>query len=159
MLHIIDYNRALEQFRKTLDIDPSFAFAHAELGMLYEQTGMFEEAISEFQKAVSLSGGATYALARLGHAYSVAGKREEARSMLDQLKDQSKQKYVSPYDISAIHAGLDEKEQAFAWLEMAYEERSHWLTHIKIDPRLDPLRSDPRFQNLLHRIGVPPFFG
>jgi len=150
-----DYDRALSQFHKTLDIDPSFAYAHAELGLAYEQKGLFEEAVDEFQRGVSLSGGGTYALARLAHAYALAGKTDETQSMLTQLRDLAKQKYVSPYDFAAIYAALGEKEQAFTWLETAYEQRSHWLTHVKVDPRLDPLRSDPRFQDLLDRIGFP----
>jgi len=151
-----NYNPSQEQLRKTLDMDPSFAFAHVCLGQAYEQKGMFEEAISEFQKGITFSGGSTYALAGLGHAYAMAGKRDEAQSVLNQLKDLSKQKYVSAYDIAAIYTGLGEKEQAFAWLEMAYEERSHLLTYLKVEPTLDPLRSDPHFADLLRRVGIPP---
>jgi len=117
-----DHDRSLEQFRKTLDIDPSFAYAHAELGLLYEQTGMFDEAISEFQKGISLSGGGTYALARLGHAYALAGKTDDAKGILIQLRALANQKYVSPYDFAPIYTALGEKEQAFAWLETAYDQ-------------------------------------
>jgi hypothetical protein len=116
---------------------------------------MCEEAIAALQKAVSLSGGSTYALARLARAYVLAGREDEARRMLEALQDHAKQKYVSPYDVAAIYVALAEKEQAFAWLETAFKERSHWLTHLKVEPRLDPLRSDPRFHELVLRIGFP----
>ena len=149
------YDQSLEQFRKTLDMDPNFAVAHLWLGQVYEQKGMYEEAISEFQKGMSLSGGSIY-LARLGHAYAMGGRRGEAQIVLNRLKDQSKQEYVSPYDIGVIYAGLGENKQTFAWLERAYEERSLWLSYLKADPIWDPLRSDPRFQDLLRRVGLPP---
>jgi serine/threonine protein kinase/Flp pilus assembly protein TadD len=151
------YDQSLEQFRKTLDLDPNFALAHLWLGQVYEQRRMYETAISEFQKGISLSGGgSTYALARLGHAYAVAGRRVEAQMVLNQLNDLSKQKYVSPYDIAVIYAGMGEKNQAFAWLERAYDERSVWMTHLKVDPSLDPLRSDLRFTELLKKIRLQP---
>ncbi len=150
------YDQSLEQFRKALDMDPNFAVAHLWLGQVYEQRRMYETAISEFQKGISLSGGGTYALARLGHAYAVAGRRGEAQMVLNQLNDLSKQKYVSPYDIGMIYAGLGENDRAFAWLEKAYEERSVALYFLKVEPSLDPLRSDPRFHDLLRRIGLPP---
>jgi len=150
------YDQSLEQFRKTLDIDPNYAIAHLWLGQVYEQRRMYEAAISEFQKGISASGGSSYALARLGHAYAVAGRRGEAQMLLNQLNDLSKQKYVSPYDVGMIYAGLGENDRAFAWLERAYEERSVWLDFLKVEPSLDPLRSDPRFQDLLHRMNLPP---
>ncbi len=148
------YGESLKQLQKTLDMDPTFGFAHIWLGQVYEQQNIFDKAISEFQKGVTLSGVSTYALARLGHAYGVAGKRREAQKVLNELNDLSKQKYVSSYDIALIYVGLGEKEQAFAWLEKAYHERS--MEFLKVDPQLDPLRSDPRFVELLRRTGLPP---
>ncbi len=112
------------------------------------------QARSEFQKGISLDGSTS--LARLGHGYAVAGKRREAQKVLNELNDLSKQKYVSSYDIAVIYVGLGEKEQAFAWLEKAYDERSTWLEFLKVEPQLDPLRSDPRFVELVRRVGLPP---
>ena len=94
-----------------------------------------------------------FAVAALGHTYAVAGKRSEARKILEELKEGSKRENVSPYYIAGMHAGLGEKEQAFEWLEKAYEEREIGL--VKVDPRLDPLRSDPRFQDFLRRMNFP----
>ena len=150
-----DYDHSLEQYRAALDMDPNFSSAHVWLAQVYEQKGLFEEAVSELQAGVRLAGDSTYALANLGHGYAAAGKSEEARSVLRQLHALSKQKYVSPYDMATIHAGLQENDQAFAWLERAFKHRSTWLTYLKLEPQLDPLRSDPRFQNLLRRVGLP----
>lgn len=150
------YDQSLEQFRKTLDMDPNFALAHLWLGQVYEQRRTYETAIVEFQKGIRVFGGSSYALARLGHAYAVAGRRREAQMVLNQLDDLAKQKYVSPYDTAVIYAGLGEKDRAFAWLERAYEDRSNSLDFLKVEPSLDPLRSDPRFQDLLRRMNLQP---
>ena len=95
-------------------------------------------------------------VAALGHAYALAGKRDEALKVLDELKELSKEKRVSPGDMALLYTGLGQREQALEWLEKAYEERCGDLAYLKVDPRFDSLRSDPRFQNLLRRIGLPP---
>jgi tetratricopeptide (TPR) repeat protein len=147
---------AIEQLRKTLEIDPNFARAHGDLGMAYLRKGNFPEAVAEFQRAATLSSNIIDYQSGLGHAYARAGKHTEARKLLYELKEHSKQRYVSWYDFAAIYAGLGEKDQAFALLEKAYEQRDPKVTWAKVDPSLDPLRSDPRFQDLLRRIGLPP---
>ena len=95
-------------------------------------------------------------LEAIGHVAGVAGQREEARQALNQLFSLSKQKYVTPYGVALVYAGLGEKEQAFEWLNKAYDERSHWLVWLKLDPRWDNLRPDPRFAKLVRRIGLTP---
>ena len=112
-----DYDRALEQYRAALDMDPNFGSAHLWLANVYEQKGQFEDALAELQTGMRLSSDSTYALAKWGHACGVAGKADEARAALHQLHERSKQKYVSPYDISMVHLGLNELDEAFAWLE------------------------------------------
>jgi len=116
------------------------------------------EAIAGFKKAISLKGGSERSLpiAGLGHVYAVSGNKSEARTVLDQLKQLSGQEYVQPTHIAQIYAGLDERDQAFAWLEKGYEERSFQMQFIKIEPRWDSLRADPRFQDLMRRMGFPP---
>jgi len=147
---------AIEQLRKTLEIDPNFAHAHHFLGYAYLRKGAFTEAIAEFHRAISLSPNLTQYKAGLGHAYARAGKSAEARKLLSELKEESKRRYVSWSDFAAIYAGLGEKDQAFACLEKAYEQRDTKLvTRGNLNPLLDPLRSDPRFQDLLRRIGLP----
>ncbi|MFY9531170.1 MAG: protein kinase [Candidatus Acidiferrales bacterium] len=149
-------DQAIAQFRRTLELDPNFWVVHWTLGRAYEQKAMFAEAIAEIQKAIDLSEGSPLSLAALGHANAVSGQRAEALKVLDELTELSKRRYISPYGIAAIHAGLGEKDEAFMWLEKAYEERSGWLIWLRAEPISDPLRSDPRFQDLLHRIGLPP---
>jgi tetratricopeptide (TPR) repeat protein len=150
------YDRAIEQCRKTIDMDPSFLPAHLHLGLGYEQKKMYKEAIAEFQTAISLSDGSPIYVAAVGHAYATEGRKSEALKVLDQLKELSKRRYVSAYWIAQIYAALGEKEQAFEWLRKAYEERSVWMVYLKVDPGLDPLRSDPRFQELVRRMNFPP---
>jgi adenylate cyclase len=146
---------AIEQLRKTLEIDPSFAHAHSYLGKAYLRKQMFAEALVELQEAATLSGRIADYLGGLGHAYARAGRASEARKVLDELKERSKGKYVSWRDIAVIYAGLEEKDQAFACLEKAYNLRDSGIVFMKVDPLFDPLRSDPRFQGLLRRIGLP----
>ncbi len=146
------YDQAIEQHRKTLEMDLNFPPTHLRLGAAYEQKGMYQEAIAEYQRAIELSGDNTKTSVVLGYAYAVSGRRAEAQKELDQLKEQSN----SPYDIAMIYTALGDKEQAFEWLEKAYEDRSGGLVFLKVDPGLDSLRSDPRFADLLRRVGLTP---
>jgi TolB-like protein len=146
------YDLAIEQQRKLLEIEPNFEQAHWGLGLAYEGKAMIEEAISEFEKAIELSGRNPVYLATLGHAYAIGGKKAEAMKVHAELEQQSR--YVSPYWMAALHVGLDDKEQAFASLEKAYEERSGGLIGLSVDPRMDTLHSDSRYSNLIRRIGL-----
>ena len=154
--HARQYDQAIKHHRETLEIDADFVPSHLFLGQAFEQMGRFDEAIAEFQKAIHLSGGSTQIVAALGHTYAVSGNRDGAMRILEELEQLSKQRYVRPLDIAFVYAGLNQKDQAIEWLEKAYEERSCNLVYIRIDPRLDPLRSDPRFQDLLRRMNFPP---
>ena len=148
------YDEAIAHCKRLLDVDPNFFPARRYMGLAYEQKGMYAEAIDQFQQGVKLSG-SPLMMSLLGHAYAASGKRSEAQRILAEL-DQQKQRYVSPYTIATIYAGLGEKDQAFKWIEKAYEERDIWLMNLKVDPVLKNLRSDPRFGNLLQRIGLIP---
>ena len=148
------YPQAIEQIQKTLAMDAMFVPAHAFLGRAYEQRGMYREAIAELRKALELSEGDTNQLAALGHAYALSHDRAESNKILDQLKERSQQTYVPPVSIALIHAGLGDKNQAFDWLQRAYEDRSSGLLYLKVDPAFDILRSDPRFTDLLRRVGL-----
>src|SRR5260370_22895801 len=151
------YDDAIAQYRKTLDMDPNFAQAHLGFGQVYEQRKMYSEAIAEFQKAIALYGGSATATAALGHAYAIAGNKSEAQRVLNELKELSKQKYVSSYDIAVIYAGRGDKDQVFAWLEKAYVARDGWLAFcVKVDPRFDDVRPYPRFADLLRRVAHTP---
>jgi serine/threonine protein kinase/Flp pilus assembly protein TadD len=152
-----DYDQAIEQFQKTLELDQNFPPAHYLLPAAYEQKGMYSEAIAEFKKAIPLTGGSEWSFTRgaLGHIYAVVGKKSEARAVLDELKQMSQQEYVPADSIALVYAGLGEKDQAFAWLEKAYGERSFGMAYLKVEPRWDSLRSDPRFADLVRRVGLP----
>jgi DNA-binding winged helix-turn-helix (wHTH) protein/TolB-like protein/Flp pilus assembly protein TadD len=146
------YDQAEIECRKALDLNANFHVAHKYLALAKMETGAYTEAISGFQKAYDLSGGTPYLLAELGHAYAMAGKRQEAERVLKELQSMAKRRYVPPYPIALIYMGLGKRDEAFAWLEKAYEERHPWLVQIKVDPRLDPLRTDPRFAELERRV-------
>ncbi|MBI3948864.1 MAG: tetratricopeptide repeat protein [Acidobacteria bacterium] len=147
------YDQAIEQLRNTLDMDPSFVWARIYLGLSYEQKGQWPEAIAEFRKARLLDETPVISAA-LGHAYAMAGRGREVEEVLAELKRLSQQRYVSPYSVAIIYTSLGGKDQAFEWLQKAYEGRSVGLYRLKVEPRLDSLRSDPRFQDLLRRIGL-----
>jgi hypothetical protein len=115
---------------------------------------MFDQAIAELKTGMHLSEDSPYALDKLGHGYGVAQMRQEAQRVLNQLQTLSEQKYVSPFDVAMVHVGLEEKDEAFRWLDTAYERRSLWLGYLGVEPQLDPLRSDTRFQKLLGRMGL-----
>lgn len=146
------YDEAIAHCKRLLDVDPNFFPARRYMGLAYEQKGMYAEAIDQFQQGVKLSG-SPLMMSLLGHAYAASGNKAEAQRILAEL-DQQKQRYVSPYTIATIYAGLGEKDQAFKWLEKAFEERDIWLMNLKVDPVLKNLRSDQRFANLLQRIGL-----
>jgi TolB-like protein/Tfp pilus assembly protein PilF len=152
-----DYDQAIEQFQKTLELDQNFPPVHTFLPAAYEQKGMYDKAIAEFKKAAPLQGGgeSSFSTSGLGHVYGVSGKKAETRAVLDELKLLSRHEYVPAPHIALVYAGLGEKDQAFAWLEEGYKERSFQMQALKLEPRWDSLRSDPRFANLLRRVGLP----
>jgi tetratricopeptide (TPR) repeat protein len=148
------YDRAIEQLKKTLEMEPNFAAARWNLGRAFLQKQMHPEAIAELRRAAELSGRNPVYLAALGHALAVSGRRQEAVRILDDLKGLSKRRYVLPSLIAIIYIGLEDGDQAFAWLEKAYQERSDFMIVLKVEPVLDGLRSDPRFADLLQRVGL-----
>jgi tetratricopeptide (TPR) repeat protein len=131
-------------------MDSNFAVAHYELGQAFVQEHRYNEAITEFRKAIELSGGSTPFISNLAYAYAVSNRRNEAVKILNDLKTRSTR---DASEIALIYLGLGEKDQAMKWLETAYAE--HFNPSILVRPAFDPLRSDPRFQNLMHRIGLP----
>ena len=146
------YDEAIEQLRKTLEMDPSFYYAHYNLGEALEMKGLTENAIAEYQRAIALNDDPV-PQALLGHLYAKIGKKNEARQILQQLHESSKQHYVSPYLFAMIHIGLGDKNQAIDFLEKTYEDRDGYsIAFIKVDPFLDPLRSDPRFEALVQKV-------
>ena len=143
-----DYEQALEHYRAAIAMDENFAIAHMGLAQVYEQQNRFEEAITEFKTGLKLSDESPFALAKLGQGYAIAGRREEAAEIASKLEKIAGQRYVSPYDIGMIHLAL-KHEQALEWLQKAFEDRSVWIGYLNVDPQLDEIRSEPRFQELL----------
>jgi serine/threonine protein kinase/tetratricopeptide (TPR) repeat protein len=149
------YDQAIHQLRGVLDADTNFPSAHLYLGLSLEQKGMFKDAIAEFEEGSRLSEGDPRMAAARGHAYAVSGKKDSAKNVLADLKSLSSQRYVAPVEIALVYTGLDDKEKAFEWLEKAYQDHSPWLIWLKVDPRFDRLRSDPRYADVLRRMGLP----
>jgi TolB-like protein/predicted Ser/Thr protein kinase len=149
------WDKAIEQLRYAIDLDPNYWFDYLFLGRAYEQKGRLPEAIETFKRGLALEGN-TELWAGLGHAYAVSGKKTDAEKVLDQLKEMSTQRYVAPYNVAVIYAGLGEKDEAFSWLQRAYDERSYILpVYLNTDSRLDSLHSDLRFEELRRRVGMP----
>jgi TolB-like protein/Flp pilus assembly protein TadD len=149
-------DEAIEQFHKALDMDPNFLPSRIHLGRAYEQAAMFSEAEAQFINARQITGESIDALAALGHTYAMSANPGAALDVLAQLTELSNQRYVSPYDVALIHAALSEIDEAFRWLEKGYDERVEWMIYANVDPRLDPLRADARFSDLIGRLGFAP---
>jgi TolB-like protein/Tfp pilus assembly protein PilF len=149
------YDEAIEQLRKTLEMDPGFYYAHWVLGLAFEAKGALDTAIEEYHKARALNDD-PQVLALLSHAYASSGNKTEAVKILEQLKELSKQRYVSAYSFAIVYLGLGDKEEALRWLEKSYQDRAGYdVATIKVDPFLDPLRGDPRFEELVAKILAP----
>jgi len=148
------YDEAIAAYKKALEMDPNSGFAYWAIGRAYLEKGMYEQAIASFQKAIPLSGDSPDEPAELARAYAKSDRKTEARRIADDLKEQSKRRYISPCVIASIYAALGEKDQAFVWLEKAYEAHDFILVLLKVEPMFDNLRSDPRFTILLKRVGL-----
>ena len=149
------YDEATEQLQETLAFDPHFVPARIWLARVYLQRNMLEEAIEILRTVASMENGGSTALALLGASYAAAGKTTHAMEIVQTLEQLSDQRHVSPVSIALVHANLGHPDEAFAWLEKAFEQRSAYLRLLKVDPVFDPLRSDPRFQDLLTRMNFP----
>ena len=150
------YDQAIEQYQKALELDARFPPVHALLPAAYEQTGMYDQAIDGFQKAVPAKQGTEWfnTISGLGHAYARSGNTVAARAVLEKLLQLSQKEYVPADAIGLVYAGLGEKDSALTWLEKAYEQRQFRMSWLKVEPRWDTLRSDPRFASLLRRMGL-----
>jgi len=149
------YDEAIEQLLRTVELDPNYPVTYWILGLLYRITGRYELAITAGEKGVNLSGGSPMMRAALAHTYRMSGRAKEALQVLDDLTKLAKHRYVAPHFLAGIYIGLGENERAIDYLKKSYEEHSHWLIYLHIDPSMDALRSNPRFQDLLRRVGLP----
>ncbi|MCU1252184.1 MAG: transcriptional regulator, CadC [Edaphobacter sp.] len=143
---------AIAAFRNAIEVDANFPRAHYRLGNAYLHRNMPVQALAELQSAVKLSGDDPYYEAALGQAYAVSGKRIESRRILRHLREEANSRYVPPYAVAQVYAGLGEKDEAFSWLARAYQDRSTSLVYLKIDRSFENLRSDPRYSTFAHRL-------
>ena len=146
------YDEAVRQYQKSIELDPNHYGGPLGLAGVYEAKGTHEEAIRQLEKAIAFGGRTSGALALLGHAYAASGKQAEAQKILGELNEMSKQAYVSPYDMSILYAGLGDKDRALEQLNKAYEDRAGFIIYLNVEPIFDPLRSDPRFAELVGRM-------
>jgi eukaryotic-like serine/threonine-protein kinase len=150
-----EHEKAVEQCQKTLELDPTFIPAQMFLGQALEQLGAFSDAIAAFERCVDLSRRHPPYLAELSHGFAIAGRRSDAEKVLEELKELSSRRYVAARGIAEIHIGLGNVDDAFAWLEKAFQQRNGWLIHIRENPRYDRLRGDPRYVELVRRMNFP----
>jgi TolB-like protein/DNA-binding winged helix-turn-helix (wHTH) protein/Tfp pilus assembly protein PilF len=147
------YDEAVDQIQHSLEFDPAFVSGHIKLGWTYEQLGRHDDAIEEFRTGIRLVGNDPALQAILGRAYALADLNDEALHILEQLQERGQEEYVTPYMIAVIYTVFGDFEQAFDWLHTAYDDRDGWLAWLNVDPKLDPLRIDPRFAELAGKIG------
>jgi tetratricopeptide (TPR) repeat protein len=149
-----DYDGAIRACRHTFELQPDFHQALVFDGMAHERKGMFAEAVESLKKAVAVSGADETGMITLAHAYAGWGRLDRARELLGRVLDSSSRRYVSSYQIAALYVALNETSRAFEWLERGYTERNWYMSSLMFDPRFDPLRTDPRFVQLVRRIGT-----
>jgi serine/threonine protein kinase/tetratricopeptide (TPR) repeat protein len=155
LYHARRYDEAIEQLRRTVELDTNYPVTYWILGLLLRKTGCYELAIAEGEKAVKLSGSSPLMHAALAQTLGTAGRTKEALQVLDDLTKLAKQRYVAPYFFAGIHVGLGDNDRAIEYLQKSYEEHSHWLIYLHIDPSMDGVRDNSRFQDLLRRVGLP----
>ena len=154
LYYMRQYEEAIAYLRNTVEMDPNFAVGRWTLARAYERNGMYNEALAELRKAIALSDGNLRMIGEMGSVYAAAGNAGGVKKVLRQLETSSQRRYASPYEMAVIYTALGDKDRAFSWLEKACEHRSWPLVYIKVEPKLDPLRSDPRFQKVLLRVGL-----
>ena len=153
--YLRDYASAMSEVGESLDSDPIFYMSYVLRGAILSQRGMYDEAIAALYKAKSLEGGdSPLVLAELGYALAQSGRKAEAVKMIDELKRRSKDMFIDPYNIGVIYIALGDKDQAFTWLQRAYEEHSVLMIFLNVEPKLDAIRSDPRFLDIERRMGL-----
>ena len=149
------YDQSLEQFGKVVELNPAFDAAYYGLALAYEQKGLFKDAIATSRKAIALSRHNPLKITVLAHVYAMSNAKAKAQQQLDKLENLAKQRYVSPFHMALIYAAIDEQDQAFERLQEAYNNKDQWLVLLQVEPRLDRLRSDPRFTHLVRSMKFP----
>lgn len=148
------YSEAITQYLRALELDPQFARTHFYLGLAYEQTGQYAQAIEQFENAIQVAGRMSVIVAALGHAHAKTGHRERAEELQRELLQPSSARYVPTFCMALICAGLGQTHEMFEWLTKAYNERSSWVFALNVEPLFNEYRREPRFRDLVHRIGL-----
>jgi tetratricopeptide (TPR) repeat protein len=151
-----DYSAALRTYTQLLDSEVAFAPAHYYTGLTYEQLGKFDDAIQHFRRSTEIAGRGWLFLGALGHCYGIAAKHDLAHELLQELEQHQRERYISAYNVMLVHLGLGDIDNALQWLERAHEERAAALWHASVDPRLDRIRDDARYRELLAKYGLAP---
>jgi tetratricopeptide (TPR) repeat protein len=146
------FDDASRQAQKSLEMDANHYGIFVLLAQLNEAKGMHDASIEQCQKAIDLVGRTSMVLSLLGHAYAESGRRDEAIKIINELNERAKNEYISPYDLAIIYVGLRDKDRTLEQLARAYEDRAGWIININVDPMFDPIRSEPRFVELVRRM-------
>ncbi|HEU4389317.1 MAG TPA: tetratricopeptide repeat protein [Blastocatellia bacterium] len=152
--HARRFDLAIAEVLRALEMDRTFGNGYMVLSMALEQKGQVDESISAARRSLEILEGSTLPLFALGHALAVSKRRDEALAVVDRLKKTYEESYASPYQIAVVYTGLQDHDRAFEWLEKAYESHDEWLLWLGTEPKLDPLRSDPRLASLMARVGL-----
>ena len=159
MFYAGSYDAAIVQLKKTLQMNPTYPLAHLWLGRSYQQKGMFDESMAEYKATDSALPNWVVTIAGIGNLQGLAKRNSDARLTLAKLDAMRKSRYVTPYGIALVYAGMGNKDEAFRWLEKAFDDRANWLVWLRFDPRWEALRADPRYAEMVHRMGFPPSRG
>ena len=149
------FDEAIEQLRKGIDLEPNYWVSHVLLGRCYEQQGKLREAVEEFEKAREIESSIPEVMAALGHGYAMSGRRTEALQIIHELQERSKKDFVPSFSIATVYLGLGMKEEAIQHIVKSYQEGSYYMIYLKVDPLLDSIRADPRFIDVMRRVGHP----
>ncbi len=149
-----DYDQAIGVLKTALGIEPKNPLAHIWLGRSYQEKKMYEEAIAEYEKTLILIPEWPVALAAIGYVYGITGRQEQARKIIDRLKAVAAARYVTPYGVALVYASMNDMDKTFEYLGKAFEERSNWMVWLKQDPRWELIKNDPRYQELVSKVGL-----
>jgi tetratricopeptide (TPR) repeat protein len=155
MFYVGNYDDAIEQLKKTLQMNPKYPLAHLWLGRSYQQKRMFDESMAEYQATDSALPNWVVTIAGIGNLQGLTRKDTDARLTLAKLNAMSESRYVTPYGVALVYVGMGNKDEAFRWLEKAFDDRANWLVWLRLDPRWESLRADPRFSEMIGRMGFP----
>jgi Flp pilus assembly protein TadD len=148
------HSEAISVLQLALELEPNARSAHYALGCAYRRQANFGAAVREFRKWQRMEADSDLALGSIGHVLAISGNKAGAARVLRELVEMAQRKYISPYSIAIVHIGLDNKDEAFNWMEKLYQDCNDWLIWLRVGPEFDPLRSDPRFDSLLRRVGI-----